>query len=78
MKLQLYYIFTGGKHLPPNFIENVPLQRLVSRQDVADSVLFLASGASAFITANTLVVDSGSWITNSVSMATMNKAISKL
>lgn len=68
----------GGKHLPPNFIENVPLQRLVLRQDVADSVLFLASGASAFITANTLVVDGGSWITNSVSMATMNKAISKL
>ncbi|XP_027045863.1 uncharacterized protein LOC113673649 [Pocillopora damicornis] len=28
----------GGKHLPPNFIENVPLQRLVSRQDVADKV----------------------------------------
>ncbi|CAH3039505.1 unnamed protein product [Pocillopora meandrina] len=68
----------GGKHLPPNFIENVPLQRLVSRQDVADSVLFLASGASAFITANTLVVDGGSRITNSVSMTTMNKAISKL
>ncbi|CAH3039533.1 unnamed protein product [Pocillopora meandrina] len=28
----------GGKHLPPNFIENVPLQRLVSCQDVADKV----------------------------------------
>jgi len=44
---------------------------------VADAMLFLASGASAFITSNTLIVDGGSWMTNPVSLATL-KAISKL
>ena len=75
--LNRYILFTGGKHIPPNYIANVPLQRIGTRRDVADATLFLASGASAFITANTLIVDGGSWMTNPVSMATL-KAISKL
>lgn len=67
----------GGKRIPPNFEENVPLQRLGTRRDVADATLFLASGASAYITANTLIVDGGSWMTIPVSMASV-KALSKL
>lgn len=70
-------IFTGGKRVPSNYVQNVPLQRLGTRRDVADATLFLASGASAFITSNTLIVDGGSWMTNPVSMATL-KAMSKL
>ena len=69
--------FTGGKQIPPNYVQNTPLQRLGTRRDVADATLFLASGASAFITSNTLIVDGGSWMTNPVSLATF-KAISKL
>ncbi|CAH3044485.1 unnamed protein product [Porites lobata] len=70
----------GGRHIPPNYEENVPLQRLGSRRDVADAALFLASGASAYVTSNTLIVDGGSWMTVPVSLKTMKsmKAISKL
>ena len=68
---------TGGKRLPPNYVENIPLQRLGTRRDVADATVFLASGASVYVTANTMMVDGGSWMTTSVSMATM-KAYSKL
>ena len=71
------FILTGGKRIPPNYEENVPLQRLGTRRDVADATLFLASGASAYITANTLIVDGGSWMTIPVSMASV-KALSKL
>lgn len=70
-------MFTGGKRLPPNFVENVPLQRLGTRRDVTDATIFLASGASAYVTANTMIVDGGSWMTTSVSMAT-RMAYSKL
>ena len=58
-------------------MENVPLQGLGTRRDVADATVFLASGASAYITANTMIVDGGSWMTTSVSMAT-RMAYSKL
>ena len=70
-------MFTGGKRLPPKFLENIPLQRLGTRRDVADATVFLASGASSYMTANTLIVDGGSWMTTAASMATM-KAYSKL
>lgn len=73
----LFFTFTGGKQIPPNYVQNIPLQRLGTRQDVADASLFLASGASSFITSNTLIVDGASWMTNPVSLATF-KAISKL
>ena len=77
MSVRIAFILTGGWHIPPNYEENVPLQRLGSRRDVADAALFLASGASAYVTSNTLIVDGGSWMTVSVSLKTM-KAISKL
>ena len=80
MSVRIAFILTGGWHIPPNYEENVPLQRLGSRRDVADAALFLASGASAYVTSNTLIVDGGSWMTVPVSLKTMKsmKAISKL
>ena len=47
---------------------------------MADAALFLASGASAYVTSNTLIVDGGSWMTVPVSLKMMKsvKAISKL
>ncbi|XP_068760952.1 peroxisomal 2,4-dienoyl-CoA reductase [(3E)-enoyl-CoA-producing]-like [Montipora capricornis] len=66
-----------GKHAGPNFVKKFPIQRLGTRRDIADATVFLASGASSFITSNTLVVDGGSWMTGSGSMATI-KAHSKL
>ena len=77
MSVRIAFILTGGRHIPPNYEGTVPLQRLGSRRDVADAAVFLASGASAYITSNTLIVDGGSWMTLPVSLKTM-KAISKL
>lgn len=42
-----------------SWIENAPLQRVGTANDVADAVLFLASGASGFITGSSLNVDGG-------------------
>lgn len=41
------------------------LGRLGSRREVADCVLFLASGAAAYVTGATLVVDGGGWLADS-------------
>jgi peroxisomal 2,4-dienoyl-CoA reductase len=43
-------------------IKGCPLGRLATIDDVAQSVLFLCSGAASFITGVTLVVDGGLWI----------------
>jgi 3-oxoacyl-[acyl-carrier protein] reductase len=41
------------------FINQIPLARLGTAQDIVDTVLFLASGKSDYITGQTIVVDGG-------------------
>ena len=43
----------------PEFLARIPLGRLGTPEDVANAVLFLASGAAAYITGASLVVDGG-------------------
>jgi len=73
---QVFHVSTG-KNLNPNFAKKFPLQRLGTRREIADATVFLASGASALITANTLVVDGGSWMAGFPPLTEM-KAHSKL
>jgi len=44
------------KHLE----ETIPLRRIAKPEDVANTVLFLASDKSSFITGTSIVVDGGS------------------
>ena len=74
----LLLLSSGGKELPTQFVENIPLQRLGSRRDIADAVLFLASGASSLVTANTVIVDGASWLTTTAASIAAAKATSKL
>jgi len=48
-------------------IESVPLGRLGSVEDIANAALFLASDEAAFITGQTLVVDGGQVLPESLS-----------
>ena len=43
-------------------VKQCPLGRLASIDDVANAVLFLCSGAAAFVNGVTLVVDGGLWL----------------
>lgn len=47
---------------PEDFLDPVPLRRLSLPEDVADSVVFLASEQARMITGQTLVIDGGSSI----------------
>ncbi|KAI5959565.1 uncharacterized protein KGF55_005209 [Candida pseudojiufengensis] len=55
----------GMSRLAPKGLESVkskiPLQRLGTKQDIADATVYLFSPAAEFVTGDVLVVDGGSW-----------------
>lgn len=55
----------GMKRLAPGALDHVktkvPLQRLGSKQDIADATVYLFSPAGGFVNGEVLVVDGGSW-----------------
>jgi len=56
-----------GAEYTAKMIESVPLGRLGSVEDIANAALFLASDEAAFITGQTLVVDGGQVLPESLS-----------
>ena len=53
----------------------IPMQRMGTRTDVAESCLFLASPLSSYITGAVLVVDGGAWMTSGMCMAEMQDTL---
>ncbi len=62
----LFYFFIGGeifKKYKEEYVSQMPLQRMGTRTDIAESALFLASPLSSYVTGTILVVDGGTWLT---------------
>ncbi|KAM6424126.1 peroxisomal 2,4-dienoyl-CoA reductase [(3E)-enoyl-CoA-producing] isoform 2-T3 [Liasis olivaceus] len=54
----------GASRMESNYYQNIPLQRLGNKTEIAHSVLYLASPLSSYVTGTTLVVDGGCWMTS--------------
>ena len=58
--------------------QQIPLQRLGTRTDIAEAALYLASDLVSYVTGAVLVVDGGAWMTSGISLDTMTRIHSKL
>lgn len=72
--------WTGsGSKSAMNFLLNaIPLQRLGTRMDIGEAVVFLCSEAAGYITGAILVVDGGHWLVSGRSLSEVTSLISKL
>ncbi len=69
--------FSGGGRKEQDFATKIPLGRLGSKVEIANAVLFLASDAGSYITAETLVADGGAWHTQGVASEMLKLFINK-
>lgn len=69
----------GGKALSDSNKETmlslIPLQRLGTRTEIAESAVFLASPLSSFMTGSVMVVDGGEWLMGQVGGVAMLKSM---
>ncbi|XP_006826041.1 peroxisomal 2,4-dienoyl-CoA reductase [(3E)-enoyl-CoA-producing]-like [Saccoglossus kowalevskii] len=56
----------------------IPLGRMGTREEIGECALFLASGASSFITGTVIVVDGGSWMTSENSMVQAEQVLEQM
>ena len=59
-------------------LNTIPLQRLGTRTEIGEAVVFLCSEAAGYITGAVLVVDGGHWMVTARSLREMTSLFSKL
>ena len=58
-------MFSGGKIFNKELEMGIPIQRIGTRQDIGDTVLYAVSDAAQLLTGTTIIADGGSWLTDS-------------
>jgi len=51
--------------------KQIPLRRLGTTKDIADTCIFLVSDAASYISGTVIVVDGGSWLTSGTEFQNM-------
>lgn len=54
----------GGKTIREDYIKNIPIQRVGTREDIGNTVLYCVSDAAQLLTGTTVIADGGAWLTS--------------
>lgn len=66
---------SGGKTISKQYMQNIPVQRVGTREDIANTVLYVVSDAAQLLTGTTIIADGGAWLTNENSLARIRRIV---
>ena len=71
----IFNLHTGGKTITKEYEEDIPIGRVGTREDIANTVLYVVSPAAQLLTGTTIIADGGSWLTSENSLRRIRKVI---
>jgi len=63
----------GGKAIKQEYINSIPIQRVGTREDIANTVLYTVSDAGQLLTGTVIIADGGAWLTSENSLNRIRK-----
>lgn len=69
------YSRLGGRTIKEDFVKNIPVQRVGTREDIANTVLYVVSDAAQLLTGTVVIADGGSWLTSENSLRRIRAVI---
>lgn len=66
---------SGGKTISKQYMQNIPVQRVGTREDIANTVLYVVSDAAQLLTGTTIIADGGAWLTNDNSLVRIRQMV---
>lgn len=67
----------GGESIDDSYLKGIPVQRLGTREDIGNTVLYVVSDAAQLVTGTTIIADGGDWLSSSNSYHQMQQLMKK-
>ncbi|XP_033747802.1 peroxisomal 2,4-dienoyl-CoA reductase-like isoform X1 [Pecten maximus] len=67
----------GGENINDSFVKGIPVQRLGTREDIGNTVLYVVSDAAQLVTGTVIIADGGDWLSSSNNYHQVKKLMQK-
>ena len=69
-------LFLGGRTIKnTDYEKSIPIQRVGTKEDIANTVLYIVSPAAQLLTGTTIIADGGAWLTSENSVSRLRRVM---
>ena len=73
---QVIFLFSGGRTIKnTDYEKSIPIQRVGTKEDIANTVLYVVSDAAQLLTGTTIIADGGQWLTSENSVNRLRRVM---
>ena len=74
--MKIFVPFSGGRTIKnTDYEKSIPIQRVGTKEDIANTVLYITSPAAQLLTGTTVIADGGAWLTSENSVNRLRRVM---